>query len=228
MGYKMETQISNEELKQIENGINEKYLKVAVSPEGHFQYPTGRKGLEALSYDSALVEQLPEEAVSSYCGVGNPFSLGPINPGEQVLDIGCGAGVDTILAAMMVGPQGSVTGVDVVTEMIEKAKSRANEMYSAIKPYERYIGLAALVLVIDHFMFKGAFGGRLKKIAEQVMDKFLAAFDNMLDKLGIDLGVDDAPAEDPVPDDAPADDDAPAEEAADAADADDQEPPAAG
>ena len=122
MGYKMDSQITNDELKQIENGINDKYAKVAVSAEGHFQYPTGRRGLEALNYDMVLVEQLPEKVVYSYCGVGNPFSLGPINPGEQVLDIGCGAGVDTVLAAMMVGPQGSVTGVDIVTEMIEKAE----------------------------------------------------------------------------------------------------------
>jgi SAM-dependent methyltransferase len=124
----MDSQITNEELKQIENGINEKYTKVAVSPEGHFQYPTGRKGLEELSYDSALVEQLPEDVVSSYCGVGNPFSLGPINPDEKVLDIGCGAGVDTILAAMMVGPQGSVVGVDIVIEMIKKAEMNLDLM----------------------------------------------------------------------------------------------------
>ena len=128
MRHKMDSQITNEELKQIENGINEKYAKVATNPEGHFQYPTGRKGLEALNYDSALVERLSNEVASSYCGVGNPFSLGPINPGEQVLDIGCGAGVDTILAAMMVGPQGSVTGVDIVSEMIERAQNNLETM----------------------------------------------------------------------------------------------------
>jgi hypothetical protein len=75
--------------------------------------------------------------------------------------------------------------------MIDKAKEMAAGMYSAIKPYEKYIGLAALVLVIDHFMFNGKFGGRLRNIAEQVMDKFLAAFDKMLEKLGIDLDLDE-------------------------------------
>jgi ubiquinone/menaquinone biosynthesis C-methylase UbiE len=60
--------------------------------------------------------------------VGNPFSLGPINPDEKVLDIGCGAGVDTILAAMMVGPQGSVVGVDIVIEMIQKAEMNLDLM----------------------------------------------------------------------------------------------------
>lgn len=118
----MDSQITHSERKQIENGINEKYAKVAVSPEGHFNYPTGRKGLKALNYESALVEKIPDEVASSYCGVGNPFSLGSINPGEQVLDIGCGAGVDTILAAMMAGPTGSAVGVDIVAEMIARAE----------------------------------------------------------------------------------------------------------
>ena len=106
----MDSQITIDDLRKIEAGINEKYAKVATSPEGQFKYPTGSKGLEALNYDKALTEKLPNEVASSYCGVGNPFSLGKINQGEQVLDIGCGAGVDTILAAIIVGPKGSVIG----------------------------------------------------------------------------------------------------------------------
>ena len=91
----MESQITIDDLKKIEAGIREKYIKVAQNPDGQFKYPTGKKGLEALKYENALIEQLPDEVAYSYCGVGNPFSLGPINPGEQVLDLGCGAGVDT-------------------------------------------------------------------------------------------------------------------------------------
>ena len=128
MGHNMDFNITNEELKQIEIGIKEKYAKVAISPEGHFKYPTGRKGLETLKYDIDLIGKLPNEVAASYCGVGNPFSMGQIHPGEQVLDLGCGAGVDTILAAMMVGPKGSGTGVDVIPEMIERAESNLELM----------------------------------------------------------------------------------------------------
>ncbi len=124
----MESQITIDDLKKIEAGINEKYAKVATSPEGQFKYPTGSKGLEALNYDKALTEKLPNEVASSYCGVGNPFSLGKINQDEQVLDIGCGAGVDTILAAIIVGPKGSVIGVDIVPEMITRAESNLQMM----------------------------------------------------------------------------------------------------
>ena len=119
----MESQITIDDLKKIDAGINEKYAKVATSPEGQFKYPTGSKGLEALNYDKALTEKLPKEVASSFCGVGNPFSLGKIYPGEKILDIGCGAGVDTILAAIIVGSKGSVVGVDIVPEMIARAES---------------------------------------------------------------------------------------------------------
>ncbi len=58
--------------------------------------------------------------IASYCGIGNPFTLGPINEGETILDIGCGAGVDTILAAMMTSPLGGVVGIDLVSEMLKR------------------------------------------------------------------------------------------------------------
>jgi arsenite methyltransferase len=119
----MDPQITRDDLKKIEAGIREKYINVAKSPEGQFTYPTGRKGLEALHYDKRLLDQLPEAVVASYCGVGNPFSLGRINPGEKILDIGCGAGVETILAAMMTGETGRAVGVDMVPEMLEKAQA---------------------------------------------------------------------------------------------------------
>ncbi len=122
----METQITQDDLTKIEAGIKEKYAKVADNPQGLFAYPTGRAGLEGQKYDPELVNALPEEVVSSYCGVGNPFSLGPINKGESVLDIGCGAGVDSIVAGMMVGPTGKVVGIDIVPEMLERAKSNLN------------------------------------------------------------------------------------------------------
>jgi SAM-dependent methyltransferase len=119
----METKISKDALKTIKTGILEKYAEVAKNPEGHFKYPTGMKGLEKLRYDKTLIDQLPDAVAASYCGVGNPFSLGNINSGDQVLDLGCGAGVDAIIAAMMAGPEGSVVGLDIVPEMLKTAGS---------------------------------------------------------------------------------------------------------
>jgi arsenite methyltransferase len=125
----MNFQITIDDLKKIEAGIHEKYISVAKSPEGHFKYPTGKKAFEALNYDKNLIDELPAAVASCYCGVGNPFSLGNINEGEQILDIGCGAGVDTILAAIIVGSKGSVIGVDIVPEMIARAQSNLKMMY---------------------------------------------------------------------------------------------------
>ena len=119
----MQNDMTRDDLDKIEASIRQKYFEVANTPEGKFQYPTGRKGLEILNYDKTLIDKLPNAVVSSYCGVGNPFSLGKINAGAKVLDVGCGAGVNTILAGMMVGPNGSAVGVDMVPEMIARAES---------------------------------------------------------------------------------------------------------
>ena len=119
----METQISQNDKDRIEAGIRGKYVKVADSPEGLFKYPTGRAGLEGLQYDPELIRALPEAVAASYCGVGNPFSLGPINAGDAVLDIGCGSGVDTLLAAMMAGPTGKAVGIDLTAEMLQRAEA---------------------------------------------------------------------------------------------------------
>jgi hypothetical protein len=87
----MDAFLTGTDTKKIYKAIRKKYKKVAKNPAGLFKYPTGRAGLEALQYPSALINALPEEVTDSYCGVGNPFALGPINQGEEVLDIGCGS-----------------------------------------------------------------------------------------------------------------------------------------
>lgn len=117
----MQAFFTDKDRKKIRKGIAKKYKKVAESPRGLFQYPTGWAGLEALRYNSELINALPEAAADSYCGVGNPFVLGPVNAGEAVLDIGCGSGVDAILAAMMIGSGGKVVGIDVIPEMLQRA-----------------------------------------------------------------------------------------------------------
>lgn len=118
----MKTDITAEDRKRIEEGIREKYAKVAVNPEGLFSYPTGRAGLEALKYDPDILQSLPETTLESFCGVGNPFSIGEIHEGESVLDIGCGGGVDAMVAATITGPTGWVVGIDMSSEMVERAR----------------------------------------------------------------------------------------------------------
>jgi arsenite methyltransferase len=123
-----ETQFAPEEKSRIEDGIREKYRKVAVDPEGLFKYPTGRAGLNALKYNDDFIEVLPESVAAAYCGVGNVFSLGPIHESEKVLDVGCGAGVDTLIAGMVVGPEGHVIGVDIVPDMLKRANRNLREV----------------------------------------------------------------------------------------------------
>ncbi len=117
----MEKALTAEDRKKIDEGIRGKYAKVAASPEGLFSYPTGRAGLETLTYERELVQALPESALEWFCGVGNLFSLGEIQEGESVLDVGCGGGVDTMIAAMKVGPTGRVVGAETSPEMLERA-----------------------------------------------------------------------------------------------------------
>lgn len=118
----MDVFLTDKDRNKIQKAIRKKYKKAATNPTGLFAYPTGRAGLEALHYASSLINALPEAVANGYCGVGNPFALGPINEGEKVLDVGCGSGVDAIFAAMMTGPSGQVVGVDLTPEMLRRAR----------------------------------------------------------------------------------------------------------
>ena len=121
-------ELTSKDRKRIEESIRGKYTKVASNPENLFNYPTGRLGLETLNYENQILQAMPDGVASSYCGVGNPFALGPILEGEAVLDIGCGTGVDTIVAANKVGPTGIVTGIDLVPKMLAQARANARMM----------------------------------------------------------------------------------------------------
>src|SRR5690606_37052761 len=105
--------------------IRSEYAAVATDPSQGFHFHTGRGLAKRLGYPAGWVDPLPESAVESFAGVGNPFAQGHLRPGERVLDLGCGAGFDCILAAGQVGPAGSVIGVDMTPAMLEKARASA-------------------------------------------------------------------------------------------------------
>lgn len=114
--------VSSENLKEIRNAIRNKYAEVSISAAGKFQYPTGKDGAIALRYDSDIIKSAAPSLLDSFCGVGNPFSLGKIHHGEVVLDLGCGAGFDLFVASRLVGESGQVCGVDLTEQMVERAK----------------------------------------------------------------------------------------------------------
>ena len=102
-----------------------KYREVASNPEKGFHFHVGRPLAAMLGYQMAVVDALPDQIVESFAGVNNPFSMGELEVGASVVDIGSGAGFDALLAAQMVGPLGRVIGVDMTPEMREKAASNA-------------------------------------------------------------------------------------------------------
>jgi arsenite methyltransferase len=119
----------------LKSEIKKTYASVSEEPEKDFIFPTGRAWAEDLDYPAELAN-VPESAVESFAGVANPWAMGRLAPGERVLDLGSGAGTDSLIAAQMVGPQGTVTGIDMTPEMLVKARAAAAE-----------IGLANVVFV---------------------------------------------------------------------------------
>jgi SAM-dependent methyltransferase len=106
--------------------IRRTYASVSEKPEKDFVFPTGRAWAEDLGYPDELAG-VPESAAESFAGVANPFSLGRLAPGEHVLDVGSGAGTDSLVAAQMVGERGRVVGIDMTPEMLAKARAAAAE-----------------------------------------------------------------------------------------------------
>jgi len=108
--------------------IQRTYTEVSTDPEKDFIFPTGRPWAEDLAYPQPELSRVPDATVESFAGVANPFSLGRIEPGRTVLDLGCGAGTDLLIAAQMVGSSGRVVGVDMTATMLARARESAQAM----------------------------------------------------------------------------------------------------
>src|ERR1700756_4028391 len=111
----------------LKSEIKKTYSSVSEEPERDFIFPTGRAWAEDLGYPAELAN-VPESAVESFAGVANPWTMGRLAAGERVLDLGSGAGTDSLIAAQMVGEQGRVIGIDMTAAMLAKARAAATEM----------------------------------------------------------------------------------------------------
>ena len=129
--------------------VRDKYKAVATNPHGTFHFHTGRPLAALLGYDPTVVDALPARAVESFAGVGNPFSMRHLMPGERVVDIGSGAGFDSFVAAAGVGDSGRVVGIDMTPEMLDK--SRATALAMGMNNVEFRDGFAETVPVDDEW-----------------------------------------------------------------------------
>jgi len=116
------------DVQQLRAAIQDEYAEVATTPEKGFHFHTGRPLAAMLGYDPSETDPLPDSAIESFAGVGNPFVFGRLRPGETVVEVGSGAGFDAVLAARQVGSTGRVIGVDTTPAMLEKARANVERL----------------------------------------------------------------------------------------------------
>ena len=115
--------ITGEKLEELRAAIREEYRAVATEPERGFHFHTGRPLAARLGYEAEWLDGVPESSIESFAGTGNPFAMGRLRAGERVVDVGCGAGIDSVIAANMVGATGEVVGIDMTLAMLARARN---------------------------------------------------------------------------------------------------------
>jgi arsenite methyltransferase len=108
--------------------IQKTYTDVSTERDREFIFPTGRVWAEELDYPQPELSRVPDASVESFAGVANHFALGRLERGQVVVDLGCGAGTDLLIAAQMVGGEGRAIGIDMTPAMVERARASAAAM----------------------------------------------------------------------------------------------------
>lgn len=136
-------------LEELRVEIQKEYTNVALDPNKGYHFHMGRKLADILGYDKSLYADLPESNIASFAGTGNPFSVGDVHAGETVVDVGSGAGFNSLIASRLVGLAGRVVGVDMTEEMLKKARAGAEAMGATHAEFRE--GLAELLPIPDRF-----------------------------------------------------------------------------
>ena len=116
------------DIEVLRSEIEKTYTEVSTDQDQDFIFPTGRSWAQNLGYPEPELSRVPNETVESFAGVANPWVHGRVEPGQTVLDLGCGAGTDLLIAAQMVGPGGRVIGIDMTESMLARARESAAAM----------------------------------------------------------------------------------------------------
>ncbi len=150
----------------LREAIRGEYEVVAAEPNKGFHFHTGRRLARILGYEDAWLAGVPESSIESFAGTGNPFHVGQIVEGERVVDVGCGAGIDSLISALMVGETGQVIGIDMTPAMLEKARRGADD--ANLRNVEFLAGFGETVPVSDEWADVVISNGALNLMPDKV------------------------------------------------------------
>ena len=154
------------DLGRLRQAIQEEYTALAQDPGRGYPFHTGRPLASMLGYHDDWLEGLPKGSIASFAGTGNPFRISQLQFRERVVDIGSGAGIDSLIAAKMVGPDGQVIGVDMTPAMLEMARKSASE--AGVGNVEFREGLAESLPVPDGWADVGISNGVLNLLPDKL------------------------------------------------------------
>ncbi len=181
-------------VEDLRDEVKKEYTEVAHNPDKGYHFHTGLDAAERLGYEESLYAGLPEGSINSFAGMGNPFLMGMIHPGEIVVDVGSGSGFDSLIASKMVGPTGQVIGIDMTPEMLNKSREGAVLMGATNVEFRE--GLAEDIPLPDEFADVIISNGVLNLMLDKIMT--LREWARIL-KPGGRLQVGDIIVTDPVP-----------------------------